>query len=317
MSMPMHPNTLAGSRSFARASGAAVILIGGLVLMGWLFDIETAKSIIPGMIAMNPGGTAVAFLLAGVSLWIQSAPASRRLRAVAMACAGVVVLWAVLRLGGYLLAWDGGPDQLLFREKLALEDRRAGYPNRMAPNTAAALFLVGVALLLLEAKSRRGVLAGQFAALATAIIALLAIIGYAYSALPLPGIEQFIPMALNTAVALALISGGILCARPDRGVMAIVTSGDAGGVMARRLLPAVILIPSLVGWVGWLGRQEGMLDRVMALSLFVLTNIVILTALIWWNAASLNRMDRGRLYRSHGTRAGGLKAAQDFIGGVL
>ena len=76
--------------------------------------------------------------------------------------------------------------------------------------------------------------------------------------------------------------------------MAVVTSGDAGGVMARRLLPAVILIPSLVGWLGWLGRQEGMLDRVMALSLFVLTNIVVLTVLIWWNAASLNRMDRGR-----------------------
>ena len=101
-------------------------------------------------------------------------------------------------------------------------------------------------------------------------------------------------MALNTALALALISGGTLAARPDRGVMAIVTSGDAGGVMARRLLPAVILIPSIVGWVVWLGREEGMLDRVMALSLFVLTNIVTLAALIWWNAASLNRMDSGR-----------------------
>ena len=90
------------------------------------------------------------------------------------------------------------------------------------------------------------------------------------------------------------MSGGILCARPDRGVMAVVTSGDAGGVMARRLLPAVILIPALVGWLGWLGRQQGMLDQVMGLSLFVVANIVILTALIWWNAASLNRMDRER-----------------------
>ena len=294
MNMPMRPRTFSGCRSLARASGVAVIMIGGLVLMGWWLNFEILKSIIPGMIAMNPGGTAVAFLLAGVSLWIESAPASRRLRAVAMACAGVVVLWAVLRLGGYLLAWDGGPDQLLFRAKLALEDRRAGYPNRMAPNTAAALLLVGISLLLLDARSRRGVLASQFAALATAIIALLAIIGYAYSALPLAGIEQFIPMALTTAVSLALISVGILCARPDRGVMAVVTSGDAGGVMARRLLPAVILIPALVGWVGWLGRQVGILDRVMALALFVLTNIIILTALIWWNAASLNRMDRGR-----------------------
>ena len=138
----------------------------------------------------------------------------------------------------------------------------------------------------------------------TAIIALLAIVGYAYSSLSLAGIERFIPMALNTALALAVISSGILAARPDRGVMVVITSGDAGGVMARRLLPAVILIPALVGWLVWLGRHEGMLDRVMALSLFVLTNIVILTALIWWNAALLNRMDGGRRRAEEALRQG-------------
>ena len=155
MSMPMRPRTLTGSRSLARASGAAVILIGGLVLVGWLFDIEILKSIIPGMIAMNPGGTAVAFLLAGVSLWIQcGAGRLVRRRAVGMACAGGVVLWALLRLGGYLLAWDGGPDQFLFRAKLALEDRArrlsqpdgaqhgggppAGRPGPAAPGRAVA-----------------------------------------------------------------------------------------------------------------------------------------------------------------------------------
>ena len=127
----------------------------------------------------------------------------------------------------------------------------------MAPNTAAALLLVGLALLLLDAKLlRRGVLAVQFLALATAFIALLAIIGYAYSALSLAGIEQFIPMALNTAVVLALMSGGILCARPDRGVMAVVSSAGAGGVMARRLLPAVIFIPPRRG-LGVLARPAG------------------------------------------------------------
>lgn len=193
-----------------------MILIGGLVLLGWTLDIEIAKSIIPGMIAMNPGGTAVAFLLAGVSLWIQAESGSRRLRAVAAACAVGVVLLAVLRLVGYVWAWDGGPDQLLFREKLAAAERLGGLENRMAPNTAAALLMVGAALLLLDARSRRSVLAGQFAALATAMIALLAILGYAYSALALAGIEHFIPMALNTAVALGLIAVGILCAAGPR-----------------------------------------------------------------------------------------------------
>src|SRR5262249_7358355 len=168
------------------------------------------------------------------------------------------------------------------------------HPNRMAPNTAAGLFLAGLALLLLDAPSRRGVWLAQSLALAAGVIALLALIGYAYSALPLAGVEQFIPMALNTAVALALISGGILCARPDRGLMAVVSSPGAGGVMARRLLPAVILLPPIAGWLRWLVQQQGLVNPVMGLSLLVLALIVMFTVLVWRNAASLDRIDSDR-----------------------
>ncbi len=294
MSMLVRLRTVDGFRFLARAAGGAAILIGGIVLAGWAFDIEAARSGIPGMIAMNPGGTALAVLLAGVSLCIQAATVSRRLRVLGMACTAVVVLLALFRLGGYWFAWDKGPDQLLFREKLDLEALRTGQPNRMAPNTAAGLLLVGLALLLLNVKSRRGVLAAQFLALATALLALLTVVGYAFSALALTRFEQFIPMALNTALVLGLLGVGILCARPDRGVMGVIKSAGAGGVMARRLLPAVIVIPPVVGWMYWLGQQTGGLDQVMGLSLFVVTNVVIFTALIWWNAAALDRMDRKR-----------------------
>src|SRR5262249_49994068 len=117
-----------------------------------------------------------------------------------------------------------------------------------------------------------GILSAQIVALMTALIALLAFIGYAYIALALIGIEQFIPMALNSAMALALTSAGILCAHPDRGLMAVVSSPGAGGVMARRLLPAMILISAVVGWLRWLALREGLLDQVMGLSLFVVAN---------------------------------------------
>src|SRR5262249_42064690 len=152
----------------------------------------TLKSVIPGMTAMNPGGTAVAFLLAGVALWVLPASASDRVRIVGKACAGVVVGLALLRLGGYLGGWDGGPDQFLVREQLDLEAAGTGLPNRMAPNTAAGLLLAGLALLLLDAPSRLGVWLAQSLALAASVIALLALIGYAYSALPLAGVERFI-----------------------------------------------------------------------------------------------------------------------------
>ena len=257
--MTDHPRNLTGFRFLARGAGAAVILIGGLVLAGWAFDVAVLKSLIPGLTAMNPGGTALAFLLAGVSLWAQaSAGATPRRRAVGIACAAGVLLIGLARVGGYLAGWDGGPDQLLFRAALEREAVRAGLPNRMSPNTAAAFVLVGLALTLLDARTRRrGVRPAQLLALAAGLIALLALIGYAYSATSLIGVKRFIPMALNTAIAFAILSVGILCARPDRGVMAVVSSTGAGGVMARRLLPAAILIPAVVGWVSWLAQQAG------------------------------------------------------------
>jgi two-component system sensor histidine kinase/response regulator len=286
--------TLDGLQFLPRAAAGAAILIGGIVLAGWAFDIDAARSGIPGSVAMNPGGTALASLLAGVSLWIQAAPSSRRLRAVGLACGAVVVLLAAVRLGGYVLAWDHGPDRLLFSRKLEQEALRTDQPNRMAPNTAAALFALGTALVLVKTKSIRGVLAAQVLALTVALLVLLTIAGYAYSVLALARVEHFIPMALNTAVALGFLSTGILFASPDRALMSVVTSKGAGGVMARRLLPAVVLIPLVLGWIYWLGRQRGALDRVMGLSLFVVTNIVIFTALIWSNAAALERTDRKR-----------------------
>jgi two-component system sensor histidine kinase/response regulator len=126
------------------------------------------------------------------------------------------------------------------------------------------------------------------------LLALLAIIGYAYSALALTAVERFLPMAVNTAAAFGLLSVGILLARADRGLMAALSSPSAGGVMARRLLPAAIAIPMVLGWLRWLGQNLGVFEPVTGLSLFVLAIIVIFSALIWLNAASLDRMDRQR-----------------------
>ena len=130
MSMTIGPRNLTGSWSLARAAGAAVILIGGLVLAGWAFDVAVLKSLIPGLTAMNPGGTALAFLLAGVSLWAQaSAVTTPRRRAVGIACAAGVLLIGLARVGGYLAGWDGGPDQLLFRERWSGRPRGSACPT--------------------------------------------------------------------------------------------------------------------------------------------------------------------------------------------
>ena len=225
--MTDHPRNLTGYRFLASGAGAAVILIGGLVLAGWAFDVAVLKSLIPGLTAMNPGGTALAFLLAGVSLWTQAAAgATPRRRAVGIAAAAGVLLIGLVRVGSYLAGWDVGPDQLLFRSALEREAARTGLPNRMSPNTAAAFVLVGLALMLLDARTRRrGVRPAQLLALAAGWFTLLALIGAGHSAACLIGVTRFIPMALNTAVAVR----GPLRRHPElhapiAGMMAVVSS---------------------------------------------------------------------------------------------
>jgi signal transduction histidine kinase/DNA-binding response OmpR family regulator/HPt (histidine-containing phosphotransfer) domain-containing protein len=271
----------------AKMASVAVALVSMLVLVGWALDVETLKSVFPGMTAMNPGGTAVSFLLGATALWLllrwNSARSSRAARWLA---AGVVAI-AVIRLVGYAFGWDHGPDSWLFREKL---DQYTP-PNRMAPNTAGCFVLCGLALLFRDVKLRRMICPAEILALASILIALLAIIGYAYSAVGLIGISSFIPMAFNTAVAFTLLSAGILHARPSDGLMSILSSSGAGGVMARRLLPATVLVPAAAGWTRWYAQAHGVVDELMGLSLFVLANIVVFSIFIWWNAASLNRTD--------------------------
>jgi len=56
-------------RRFSRATGAATILVGSLVLLGWLIDAEPLKAVIPGLVAMKVN-TALCFVLCGLCLWL-------------------------------------------------------------------------------------------------------------------------------------------------------------------------------------------------------------------------------------------------------
>ncbi len=288
---PSHdPLLIRRFRFAARAASLLVIGLAALVLVGWTIDSELLKSVFPQMVAMNPGGTAVGFLLSGAALWLllpEENERSSARRSIGRGAAALVCVIASVRLLGYWLHWDHGPDTWLFPTELD----NYGIPNRMAPNTATSFLLVGLALLLLDLRVARRFRIAECLALTAALISLLAIIGYSYQATSLTGIESYIPMALNTAIGFAVISLGILCGRPEQGWMAVFTTPGTGGMMARRLLPAAILIPAVLGWLRWITLDRGWIDPVMGLALLVLGSIVLFTTLIWWNAVPLNRAD--------------------------
>ncbi|CAN5576721.1 hypothetical protein BH23PSE2_BH23PSE2_10790 [soil metagenome] len=277
---------------------ALAIAAGLLVLLGWAADVEPLKRILPGLVAMNPA-TAVLFVLAGASLWLQRPRAAggmtehaRAQHRIARLLAGLVVVTAALILGDALLGWGPGVDQWLFADKLA--GAGGGQPNRMAPNTAFNFLLMGLALLALDVTTRRGRRPSELLASGVFLVALLALAGYAYRVPGFIGLAKFIPMALPTALVFLTLALGVFVARPNAGMMAVIASPSLGGMMARRLFPSMVLTILALGWLRLEGQRRGLYGLELGLALYTLANITMFGALVWWGARLLHRLEAER-----------------------
>lgn len=271
---------------FSRAAGVVAVLVAIFVLVGWKFDLEVFKRIIPTLIAMNPS-TAVNFVLTGLALLLlqidRQSPSMRRFGyglGVAVAVVGL------LKLGQYLHLHDLGFDRLLFREKLG--------DNVMSPNTAINFVLVGLALALLDVQTKRGHRPAQFFVCCSGMISLLAVLGYAYGVRNLYAVSLFIPMALHTAGTFLVVSAGILCARPEGGLVSIFTRDSAGGTLARWLLPVSVLILIALGWLRLAGERADLYEAEAGVALYTALMIIIFSVLIWASAMYIHRLDAER-----------------------
>src|SRR4051795_4550657 len=62
-----NPRLVQNLRMVSRGLAIGVIAIGALVTIGWLFDIESLKSMVPGLADMK-FSTALTFMAAGIGL---------------------------------------------------------------------------------------------------------------------------------------------------------------------------------------------------------------------------------------------------------
>jgi diguanylate cyclase (GGDEF)-like protein len=266
--------------------------VSSLVLCGWTLDVEVLKRIFPRLVAMNPV-TALAFILLSLSLWFSSSEnPGGKARVAAQLCAGIVALVGLLKLTEVIFGRAVDIDQLFFTSKLI--DDLTGQPNRMAPNTAFNLLMFGCALLFLNIKIRGGFYLAQFCIITSMLASLLPIIGYAYGTRMLYGVGHFIPMALHTALTFLALGIGSLFARPGRGLTVTILDKGVSGVMVRRLLPAVVALPIVMGWLRLEGQRLNLYENELGVALMAVAHILILATLVWWNSFLLFRIDARR-----------------------
>ena len=280
------------STSLSKGAAVLVSLLGAAILAGWVFDIALLKWTPQGMVGMK-ANTAFAFLLSGISLWLSTPEeegGTRGKERVGRGLAFLVALIGLLTLAEYVFGWDLGIDQLLAREAPgALKTSSAG---RMAPNTALDFLLLGGALLLLDV--RRGEWIASFLSLVAGAVAILALLGYAYTAESLINFLSYTHIAIHTALAFLVLTAGILFMFRDRGVMGIVMSDTPGGAMARRILPPVVAVPILLAWLRVMGERAGLYEHELGVALLVTASILTLMIAVVWSATTLNTADAER-----------------------
>lgn len=277
----------------ARGAIAIALVIGVLTLVGWLVDVPELRALGPAdRAAMNPM-TAACLVALGSAMWFMAHDEIRRGPEVAGALAALVLVIGATRLYGLATGDSPGTDQWLFGT--AMSETADGRENRMSFNSALNFFLLGGALLLQLRRSRFASALAQIIAVLVLFSAQAALTAHAYQSGWFESIGSFNRMALPTAVGFAALGIAVITLSSSDGLIAIVLSEGPGGSLARTLLPAGFLVPTVLGWLLIFGRRGSLIDPDLADTLFVLATILVFVAIVALVATQLHESHLERL----------------------
>ena len=273
-------------------AGALSAGIGLAVLLGWSFDIEQLKRVVPGFVTMNPM-TATLFVCSGLALLLSLKPHQLRARRIAgMTLAAIVAGVAIIKLLDIAFGYLPNVDEWLFSSKL--QGVRDQFPSRLPPNTALNFLFIGASLLLLDVPSKRFSLSQAFAIIA-AFGALLPLTGYLYGVQSFRGLASFLPMALHSAVTFLVLAAGLFFARPHAPLARMFAANDPRGVMARRLFPLAVIITLFLGWLRVRGERAGYYESEFGTALLVISLCILLILLVCWTIGRVNKIEIARM----------------------
>jgi PAS domain S-box-containing protein len=271
------PESADPSRYFAQVAAFVAVAVGLFVLAGWAFDMEPLTYVVPGWPKMARL-TALAFAAAGFALGSYTL----RWRLPAVVGAALVVAAGLLVLARNAAGWNAYVEQLTLAQIPA--DTDGIKLPRMAPVTAINFILLGLSMLI--AQHRRGAEAHQALAILAAVGGWLGLSRFVFGGLP---IFTFANMAVHTALLFLLLAAAALTLRTDAGIARLLASRGVGGSMARRLLPAAIVVPLLAGAITLQFERYGTFGFEGAVSIFALSSSLVFVTF---------RVDQRRAWRA-------------------
>jgi PAS domain S-box-containing protein len=199
----------------------------------------------------------------------------------------------VFRLLEYGTGTNSRFDLLLFHKRILNQ----AHPNQIAPNSAFMIAGLAMAMMLSGRKRWRDEMSAWLA-ICTGTVPFFAILGYASQLGSLYGIALPTPMALNTAVAGLLLTVAILANLRETNPVRPFSSPTSGGLMARRLFPVALGIPTVASLMLSTAVNRALLDRATASAVFSIAVVILVAVVIHRTASRLDEFDTTRTRQS-------------------
>lgn len=268
-------------QSIAVALAAFAALGGAASLLGWFAGIYRLTDWVGTGISIK-ANAALSALISGLSLLLVVTRSRRRsLVRIAGALVGLI---GGLTLFEHVSGWNLGIDQLLVTEVPGA--RATAAPGRMGPPASLSFVLIGMALVLttLGTRARAFVPALGIAVMA---ISLLSLTGYLYGAEPMYAVPRLTGISVQMAFTLFAVGLGLVVSVPEQHPVHALLEKSASGLMARRLLPVVFLLPIALGWLRVTGQNVGLYDSAFGTAIRTVVEVALLAGLLWLTIAKV------------------------------
>lgn len=254
-------------RRVSRGLAAAVAVLCVLILLGWLVGAE------PGAMRMKANAALVGLLLTAVLAFMsRPTPLDEAQRRGALA---VVALAAVLPL--LTLVQDATGVSFGIDDPFGLDATAVGttYPGRIPVLVSLCLVALAASLALLL---RGATAASQVMALIVGVGGVIPLVGHSY------GIESLYRLDLDTnaiaapaGVVLVLLAVSMLALQAGTPTMTLLVGNTIGGIVVRRLLPAAVGAPLVLGAVFAAGWRQGWYSAPVGFAALMAVTTVVAT----------------------------------------
>ena len=229
--------------------------------------------------------SAIAFVL----LYLDLPPFFRRVLPVILAA--ILCLVGLITLYFYFFRIIGGQESV--EAQLSSAALFIARDSRMAFLTACNFILTGCIIYFFSRDKKRTDDIAHILVIPVFLISYFVIVSYileVYSATEVSGIS----VSLYSGIAFCSLAASALFMKPHTWLLKLLISSDTAGIISRKLLPPLLILPILIGWLRIHGERISLYKSEEGVVLVAIAYAFCFLILIWLTARSIDKIDRKR-----------------------